>query len=298
MSNHSARNLRKYAQEEIAGYLVSAALGDSYQSTHCGDSDDSYDCTITKNGIPEIALEVTSDSDPIFEEMLSSLFSQPFGEAIELNKGLGRWIIHLALGAKIKCLTHDSIEEVVRSLISENIDNIDKAYVNRNHPIAHALDKLGIESMRRIDYHADIAYRFLPGANGPIDDSIDLVADHLEGFLKQEKILNKIDRLVSRAGNLHPHLAILEGSNSGLSINFRMNGLSLSDPTPNRTIALPDGLASLWFICTSSSKTLSFKEIQGWSDFSFPSSTTPWWEDTRLHYVEQMRILNEHEKFS
>ena len=289
MSDDLIHELRKYAQEEIAGHLVACSLGISYRSHHCGDKSESVDCIITEENKPRIALEVTSDADPKYEAMTNVLFSQINGEAISLAKGMGRWIINLNIGASIKLLTQYPIEDVLRDCLSQNCITINRSYLRSNHPIGEKMSALGIESMRRIDSKLDVAYRLMPSVSGCIDDSEDLLADYLEGLLNEKRISEKIDRLIIRSGSLTPHLAILTGSNSGLSINFRMNGLSLSDPKPTRTIKLPSGLDCLWFICTASSKTISYSSERGWHDFSLDNDSEPWWIDADLPLMQKLR---------
>jgi hypothetical protein len=289
MSNFSRHELRKYTQEEIAGYLVASALGPVFQSQHCGDSSESFDCRIVKEGTPLIALEVTTDADPKYEELTSSLFSQPHGEALRLDEGLGCWVLHLTLRAKINSLTQQTIENLIHHCLSLGYTSIDIDDLRTNHPIKKHLNSLGIKSLRLVNYESDTAYRLMPSSSGCIDDSEDLLADHLEGLLQETRISDKICRLILRADQLEPHLAILEGSNSGLSINFRMNGLSLSGPTPTRPIEMPQGLTRLWFICSSSSRTISYSTEHAWEDFGVVNGSSPWWSQVDLPFLQELR---------
>jgi hypothetical protein len=289
VSNFSKHELRKYTQEEVAGYLVASALGSTFQSQHCGDSSDSFDCRIMEEGTPQIALEVTTDADPKYEELTSSLFSQPFGEALRLGEGLGCWVLHLTLRANIKLLTKQTIENLIQKSLSLSYTSVHISEMGTYHPIKKDLHSLGIESLRLVNFETDIAYRLMPTSSGCIDDSEDLLADHLEGLLQETRIADKICRLISRADQLEPHLAILEGSNSGLSINFRMNGLSLSGPKPTRTIEMPRELKRLWFICTSSSRTISYSTEQGWEDFGVVNDSSPWWSQVELPFLRELR---------
>lgn len=290
MPNFSKHNLRKYAQEEIAGYLVASALGPKYQSHHCGVSSDLFDCKIMFEGIPQIALEVTVDADPKFEELTNSLFSQPFGEIVRLSEGMGRWIFQLNLEANIKSLTKQTIEEIIQNCLLMKYTSVSVGDLRSNHPIKRDLRALGIESLHLVDFKSDVAYRLSPSFSGCIDDSEDLLADHLEGLLQDTRISEKIRRLISRAGQLHRHFAILEGSNSGLSINFRMNGLSFAGPKPTRPIDIPNGLNRLWFICTSSSRTISYSTQHGWEDFGLVNNSNPWWSQVELPLLKNAML--------
>lgn len=294
MPSFSKHELRKYSQEEIAGYLVASALGSTFQSQHCGDSSDSFDCRITKEDTPQIALEVTTDADPKYEELTSSLFSQPYGEILRLGEGLGCWIFHLTLRATVKSLTQQTVENLIQNCLSQNYTSVHIGELGTNHPIKRDLHSLGIESLHLVDFNTDVAYRLMPTSSGCIDDSENLLADHLEGLLQEARISDKIRRLILRADQLEPHLAILEGSNSGLSINFRMNGLSLSDPKPIRPIEMPLGLRRLWFICTSSSRTISYSTEHGWEDFGVVNTSSPWWLSVDLPLLTQLQNLMSH----
>ena len=238
---------------------------------------------------PQIALEVTTDADPKYEELTSSLFSQPFGEALLLGEGLGCWVLNLTLRANIKLLTEQTIENLIQNCLSLSCTSVHISELRTNHPIKRDLHSLGIESLRLVDSESDIAYRLMPTSSGCIDDSEDLLADHLEGLLQEKRISDKICRLILRANHLEPHLAIIEGSNSGLSINFRMNGLSLSGPKPTRPIEIPEGLKRLWFICSSSSRTISYSTEQGWEDFGVVNDSSPWWSQVELPFLQELR---------
>lgn len=289
MSDYSMHELRKYAQEEIAGYLVATALGSKFKSHHCGSSSDSFDCKIMYEDTARIALEVTADADQEYEELTSSLFSQPYGEALQIEEGLGRWILQLTLGTSIKLLSKEAIEKLIRNCISLGCTTIASGDLRSNHPMKPYLHALGIEGIRFVDFESDIAYRLMPISSGCIDDSRDLLADHLESLLQEKKISDKVLRLIRRADQLQPQLAILVGSNSGLSINFRMNGLSLTEPKPTRPIELPQGLERLWFICTSSSRSISFSPELGWADFGLVNDSLPWWTQVDLTYLKKLR---------
>jgi hypothetical protein len=289
VSNFSKHELRKYTREEIAGYLVASALGSTFQSQHCGDSSDTFDCRIIKEDTPVIALEVTTDADPKYEELTSSLFSQPYGEALRLGEGSGCWVLHLTLRANVKSLTKQTIENLIQNCLSLSYTSVHIRDLRTNHPIKKDLNSLGIESLRLVNFESDIAYRLMPTSSGCIDDSEDLLADHLEGLLQETRISDKICRLILRADHLEPHLAILEGSKSGLSINFRMNGLSLSDPKPTRPIEIPQGLKRLWFICSSSSRAISYSNEHGWEDFDVVNDSSPWWSQVELPFLQELR---------
>lgn len=249
-----------------------------------------------EEGTPQIALEVTTDADPKYEELTSSLFSQPFGEAIRLGEGLGCWILHLTLRANIKLLTKQTIENLIRKSISLSYTSVHIGELRTNHPIKKDLHSLGIERLRLVNFETDIAYRLMPSSNGCIDDSEDLLADHLEDLLQESRIADKICHLISRADQLEPHLAILVGSKSGLSITFRMNGLSLTGPKPNRPIELPPGLERLWFICTSSSRSISFSPELGWTDFGLVNDSLPWWTQLDLNYLKNYKTFQQFPK--
>lgn len=289
MSNFSKHELRKYTREEIAGYLVASALGSTFQSQHCGDSSDTFDCRIINEDTPVIALEVTTDADPKYEELTSSLFSQPYGEALRLGEGSGCWVLHLTPRANVKSLTKQTIENLIQKCLSLSYTSVHIGDLRTNHPIKKDLNSLGIDSLRLVNSESDIAYRLMPTSSGCIDDSEDLLADHLEGLLQETRISDKIRRLILRADHLEPHLAILEGSNSGLSINFRMNGLSLSGPKPTRPIEIPQGLNRLWFICSSSSRAISYSTEHGWEDFGVVNDSSPWWSQVELPFLQKLR---------
>lgn len=135
MSDFSKHELRKYAQEEIAGFLVASALGPTFKSHHCGESSDSFDCRIVQEDNPQIALEVTTDADPKYEELTSSLFSQPYGEALNIEEGMGRWILHLTLNARIKLLTKQAIENLIRNCLVQNCTSASRDNLRSNHPL-------------------------------------------------------------------------------------------------------------------------------------------------------------------
>jgi hypothetical protein len=242
-----------------------------------------------EEGAPQIALEITTDADPKYEELTSSLFSQPFGEALRLGEGFGCWVLQLTLRAKIKLLTKQTIENLIQKCLSLSYTSVHISELRTNHPIKKDLHSLGIESFRLVNFETDVAYRLMPTSSGCIDDSEDLLADHLEGLLQEKRISDKIGRLITRANQLEPHLAILEGSNSGLSINFRMNSLSLTGPKPNRPMEMPEGLKRLWFICSSSSRTISYSTEQGWEDFGVVNDSSPWWSQVELPFLRELR---------
>jgi hypothetical protein len=288
MASLSKRALQKYAQEEMAGYLVAAALGESFNAIHLGSFSDSFDCLLTNSNVPEVALEVTTDADPKYEELTNALFQQPKGEAVCLTAGLGRWIINLEIGARVNQLTIDSIEGLLTQLLTRNCAKADKTQLAANHPTRKKLEALRIASVRRIDFAEDIAFRMMPMNTGSIDDSPNLLADHLERLSQQRNTLDKINRLISRADHLRPHLAILEGSGSGLSVQFRMQGLSLRGPKPIRAIELPTGLDSLWFISATTGRSISFSLDLGWREHFLSNDPEPWWKTADLPILNQL----------
>ncbi len=277
--------------EELAGYLIASQLGPGFSSSHIGNLNESADCEISYRGRPHGLVEVMTDTSPLREALFDKILQSKGAERMQLPKGEGAWMCELTSESHIDGLTPDTICEFLAKLRESNVEEIHLDYTWQHVPLTEALRDLGLRSIRRVDVEGDFIFRFMPIIGGSIDDSVDLLADFAEQIVNNPSIEGKLGRLSQRAGNLHRHFCVVVGSNSSLSVQWRMNGISLVSPLPNRAIDVPNSIDSLWVMSNESGKLLGYNPRNHWTEFSHPSTTSPWWNDIDLERIRAIKEL-------
>jgi hypothetical protein len=282
----------KYLTEELAGFLISRVLGGEFQSEHIGESENSSDCRITRDGVPHGLVEVMAHKDQQRESLLTKVLNADGSERLQLPDGEGAWTCEMMAEARFDDLTTENFCELIGYLRCEGIDDVHLDYSWSEGPECTLLRKLGIRSMRRLELDADFVFRHMPIVGGAIDDNKDLIADFAEGIVNDPRIDAKLQRLSRRADGLHRHFCIVVGSASGLSVDWRMNGISMSPPMPERPISLPHSVDSVWVMSQEVGRVLSFGTA-GWTEYQFPAQGVPWWESVDLPHAQAMVSLRQ-----
>ena len=280
----------KYLTEELAGFLISRQLGGEFQSEHIGESDNSSDCRITRDGVPHGLVEVMAHKDQQREALLTKVLNADGSERLQLPDGEGAWTCEMMAEARFDDLTTENFCELIGYLRCEGIDDVHLDYSWSEGPECALLRKLGIRSMRRLELDGDFVFRHMPIVGGAIDDNKDLIADFAEGIVNDPRIDAKLQRLSRRADGLHRHFCIVVGSASGLSVDWRMNGISMSPPMPERPISLPHSVDSVWVMSQEVGRVLGFGTA-GWTEYQFPAQGVPWWESVDLPHAQAMVSL-------
>lgn len=277
--------------EELSGFLIAKHLGQEFVSKHTGDQDSSADCLIFHNETETGIVETTTNADPKHEELMQLLLKSDGKERMDLPQGSGAWVGEMKLGVKFKRLTVGRLSELIAMLRESGL-----TYLHQDHswpagPELEALSQLGLRSVRFLDIEGDFFFRFMPIVGGQIDDSPNLLADFAESVINSTEIAGKLDRMSSRANGLHRHFCIVVGTDSGLSVQWRMNDISMVPPLPEREIVLPGVVDSLWVMSREAGKILRFNPANGWSQYQYVSEKGPWWVGLELEKVKQMEAL-------
>lgn len=285
--------LGKSLTEELAGYLIACQLGNSFLSEHIGQANESADCQITQNGDLHGLVEVTTHSNPQHEALFNKVLTADGSERLILPQGMGAWTCEMTLETRFDDLTVTNVCDLLTQLQKLGLEDIDVDYSWTNGPEIDLVRNLGLRSIRRVEIPGDFIFRHMPLVGGVIDDALDLLADYAEGFVNNLGIADKLERLSRRADGLHRHFCIVIGSASGLSHKWRMNGISLVPPIPQRPITLPKTVDSLWVMSNESGRILGFNSKTGWSEFQRPSRYSPWWKELDLTRVKEINTLTE-----
>jgi hypothetical protein len=280
----------KYLTEELAGFLISCQLGHGFRSEHIGEFDSSSDCRITRNGVPFGLVEVMTHKDQQREALLTKVINADGSERLPLPDGVGAWTCEMTSEARFDDLTMENFCELIGCLRSEGIDDVHLDYSWSNGPESVLLRRLGLRSIRRLEVDGDFVFRHMPIVGGVIDDSKDLIADFVEGIVNDPTIEEKLQRLSLRADGLHRYFCIVVGSASGLSVEWRMNGTSMTSPVPERPISLPHSVDSVWVMSQEVGRVLGFG-TSGWTEYQFPAKESPWWESLDLAHAQAMASL-------
>jgi len=283
----------KLLTEEVAGYLIACQLGSDFTSLHTGHLDDSADCQISFKGKPHALLEVTRDSSPDREALFDKILKSESGEKMPLPPGQGAWACELTLSSRIDELTPERICGLLASLREIGIDHLHADLTWPRGPEVDFLLSLGLRSIRRLDVEGDFIFRHIPIVGGAIDDSTDLLADFAESIINNPEINDKINRLSRRAGALDRHFCIVIGSASDLSVQWRMNGISLVPPLPERKIGVPLAINFLWVMSMESGRLLGYSQESGWSDFQYPATASPWWNNLDLVRIQDLKVMTD-----
>lgn len=283
--------LGKSLTEELAGYLIACQLGNSFLSEHIGQANESADCQITLNGDLHGLVEVMTHSNPQHEALFNKVLTADGSERLILPQGMGAWTCEMTLETRFDDLTVTNVCDLLAQLQRLGLDDVDVDYTWTNGPEIDLVRNLGLRSIRRVEMSGDFIFRHMPLVGGAIDDALDLLADYAEGFVNNLEIADKLERLSRRADGLHRHFCIVIGSASGLSVQWRMNGISMVPPLPVRSITLPKTVDSLWVTSKESGRILGFNSMIGWSEFQHPSRNNPWWNELDLSRVEEINSL-------
>ena len=286
-------NSGKLLTEELAGYLIACHLGPGFSSSHIGSLNESADCAISSAGEPQGLVEVMTDTSPHREALFDKILKSEGAERMQLPSGEGAWMCELTTNSRIDDLTPQRICSLLAQLRESNIEEIHLDYTWQHVPLIESLQDLGLHSIRRVDIEGDFIFRFMPIIGGAIDDSADLLADFAEEIVNNPLIEGKLGRLSQRAGNLHRHFCIVIGSNSDLSVQWRMNGISLVSPLPSRAITVPASIDSLWVMSNESGKLLGYSPTNQWTEFSYMATSSPWWGDIDLKRIHDIKKLRE-----
>ncbi len=287
----SIQRREKYFVEELAGFLISRHLGSGFQSEHIGESESSSDCRLTCAGTPCGLVEVMTHKDQGREALIAEILKADGNERLLLPAGQGAWTCEMTRETRFEDLTKENFCELIALLQLQGIDEISLGCSWLNGPAMTLLRKLGLRSLRRLHSDDNFVFRHMPIDGGMIDDSKDLLADYVEGLVNDPTIEKKLQRLSERADGLHRHFCIVIGSASGHSVEWRMNGTSLTPPLPERQISIPVHVDSVWVMSLSVGKVLNFDAKFGWTDFQFLANQIPWWEGLDLPHVQEMASL-------
>ena len=105
----------KYLTEELAGFLISRQLGSEFQSEHIGESDDSSDCRITRDGAPHGLVEVMTHKDRQREALLAKVLNADGSERLPLPNGEGAWTAEMRADARFDDLTTENFCELTET---------------------------------------------------------------------------------------------------------------------------------------------------------------------------------------
>lgn len=289
--------LEQELQEELAGILIAGSLGPGFRSVHIGSQGDTADCEIHSNDALFGLLEVTSDRDGNYERLLKEVLAEPGGEHLGLPVGYGAWSCEMECSAQISNLNLESICSLLDLAISTGLDDI---RVDDQWPRGELLDRLTelhLRSLHRISWtgtnSGDYIFRHLPSEGGAIDSSPDLIAAYSESFLERSRTTEKLEILNRRANGLKRYFCVITGSGSDYSVRFRMNGIGMGSPVPNRGIVLPTNLDVFWIMSMSTARVLRFSSDDGWTEHVRPAQGSPWWHFENLPRVREMNALVE-----
>ena len=283
--------LEKDLIEDLAGYLIASHLGTDFASRHIGGPTESADCLLSKASIDCGIVEVMTHTNPAHKALLAEILNSPGAEKLQLPKGTGAWAAEITLDLKFKNLTVNRIVELLERLKLRNIKHLHLDYLGSNYSELELIRDLGLKSICQLELEDDFIFRYMPITGGQIDDSVDLIADYAEEIVNDPYLKSKIERLSQRAGNLHRHFCIVVDSESGLSVDGRMNDQSLVSPLPNRDISLPDSVDSIWVMSMQAGRILRYCSSEGWSEYVESTSAVPWWSQLERKKVQEIKKL-------
>lgn len=283
--------LEKELTEDLAGYLIASHLGANFDSRHIGGPTESADCLLSRAYIECGIVEVMTHTNPVHKALFAEILKSPGGEKLQLPNGSGAWATEMTLDLKLKYLTVNRIIELLDRLKMTNVNHLHRDYSWPTNSELELLRDLGLKSIRRVDSDEDFIFRFMPLVGGQIDDSEDLLADYAEEIINDPNLEPKLARLSQRAGYLQRHFCIVVDSNSGISVDWRMNSQSLVPPLPSRDISLPDSVDSVWVMSMQAGRVLRYSNNEGWSDYVEETFVNPWWSQLERHKVQEINEL-------
>ena len=283
--------LEKELIEDLAGYLIASHLGTDFASRHTGGPTESADCLLSKASIDCGIVEVMTHTNSAHKALLAEILNSPGAEKLQLPMGSGAWAAEMTFDLKFKHLTVKRIVELLERLKMRNIKHLHLDYSWSNDSELELIRDLGLKSIRQLEVEEDFIFRFMPITGGQIDDSVDLVADYAEEIVNDPYLKSKIERLSQRAGNLHRHFCIVVDSQSGLSVEWRMNDQVLAPPLPKRDISLPDSVDSIWVMSMQAGRVLRYCSSEGWSEYVESASVVPWWSQLERKKVQEINKL-------
>jgi len=72
-----------------------------------------------------------------------------------------------------------------------------------------------------------------------------------------------------------------------------MNEISLVPPLPERKIGVPLAINFLWVMSMESGRLLGYSQESGWSDFQYPATASPWWNNLDLVRIQDLKVMTD-----
>ncbi len=258
---------RKADIERLAGRCLEFALGPMFEFRHTGDESDKVDGYLLKEGHAVIAVEVTEAASKVLREFNAAIENDPSGLVVSLRPGSGKWFALLDPSTRLRDQGPQEWQEVTDLLLQDDITSYARNWYPGAPRLNEMTDRLGIESMKRFDIDGGEIHRVSAPLGGFfISTSLDALAEETAQMLNESRMVDKIERLVGRAGGLEAHLVGVSAEGLSVGTRFALASVGPWDFPPAVQLKLPPGLACVWLI-QPEGLALAFSATQGWFQY-------------------------------